>query len=90
MRDLFPHAKVETVDDLVPHGHAERIGDYLRTLEGDVAEVLVISHLPLVGYLVADLCPGVTPPMFVTSAMAGVAVTAGSGSLLWQQTPQRL
>lgn len=90
MRDLFPHAKVETVHDLVPHGHAGPVGDYVRALEGDVAAVLVISHLPLVGYLVADLCPGVTPPMFVTSAMAGVEVTAGRGSLLWQQTPQRL
>ncbi len=90
MQDLFADAIVETVHDLVPHGHAGPVGDYLRALEGDAKQVLVISHLPLVGYLVADLCPGLTPPMFVTSAMAGVEVNAGSGSLLWQQTPQRL
>ncbi len=39
-----------------------------------VKTALVVSHLPLVGYLVSELCPGETPPMFTTSAIA-----AGTG-----------
>ena len=38
--------------------------------------VLVISHLPLVGYLVSELCPQEAPPMFATSAIACVEFDA--------------
>ena len=87
---VLPHGVVETLDELVPHGHADRVSDYLRALEGEVESVLVVSHLPLVGYLVAELCPGVTPPMFATSAMAAVELESGLGRLLWQQSPHLL
>ena len=78
------------LDELVPHGHADPVADYLRALEGEVENLLVISHLPLVGYLVADLCPVQTPPMFVTSAMVAVELQDGQGQLLWQQAPHLL
>ncbi|MFC3914251.1 phosphohistidine phosphatase SixA [Pseudaeromonas sharmana] len=87
--DLFPHAQVETVDELVPHGHAASVADFLCAIEPESEQCLIISHLPLVGYLVASLCPGVNPPMFVTSAMVGITLTAGRGQLEWQQAPQR-
>jgi len=50
----------------------------------------VISHLPLVGYLVAELCTAQVPPMFVTSAMAAVELDDSTGTLLWQQAPHLL
>lgn len=88
--DLFPGARVETLDELVPHGHASRVVNELLALEGEVETVLVVSHLPLVGYLVTDLCPVQVPPMFVTSAMAAIDVQDSAGSLLWQQAPHLL
>ena len=88
--DLFGEVRVDVLDELVPHGHADPVADYLRALEGEVENLLVISHLPLVGYLVADLCPVQTPPMFVTSAMVAVELQDGQGQLLWQQAPHLL
>ena len=87
---VLPHGVLETLDELVPHGHADRVSDYLRALEGEVQSVLVVSHLPLVGYLVAELCPGVMPPMFATSAMAAVELESGRGRLVWQHSPHLL
>ena len=88
--ELFGAVPCEELDELVPHGHATLVCDYLRALEGEVNNVLIISHLPLVGYLVADLCPIQAPPMFVTSAMVAVELTDGRGGLLWQQAPHLL
>ena len=88
--DLYGDVPREELDELVPHGHASQVCDYLRALEGDVNNVLIISHLPLVGYLVADLCPPQTPPMFVTSAMVGVELMDGNGKVVWQQAPHLL
>ena len=72
------------------HGDVTHASDYLRALEGEAHTLLVVSHLPLVGYLVADLCPGVTPPMFATSAMAAIELQQGRGHLLWQHSPHLL
>ena len=88
--DLFGEVRVDVLDELVPHGHSAPVADYLRALEGEVENLLVISHLPLVGYLVADLCPVRLPPMFVTSAMVAVELQGAQGNLLWQQAPHLL
>ncbi len=88
--DLFGDVPFEALEELVPHGHAGQVCDYLRALESDVDNLLIISHLPLVGYLVTDLCPAQVPPMFVTSAMVAVELMDGRGSVLWQQAPHLL
>lgn len=88
--ELFAVKQVETCEDLVPGGDAERVVDYLLALESECDSVLLVSHLPLVGHLVAELCPGVMPPMFVTSAMVAIELKAGQGRLLWQQAPHLL
>jgi phosphohistidine phosphatase len=70
---------VETVAELTPSGNEERVADYLRLFSSQgTAAVLVVSHLPLVGYLVSELCPDVNPPMFATSAIVCVTVTPDS------------
>lgn len=83
----------EVLPELTPGGDAERVSSYLQVLAKEgVGAVLVVSHLPLVGYLVAELCPGECPPMFATSAIANVElVTDGSnGKLLWQVGPTQV
>lgn len=78
--------------ELTPCGDVGLVSAYLQALcnEG-VASALVISHLPLVGYLVSELCPGETPPMFTTSAIANVTLDeTGKGVFNWQMSPCNL
>ncbi|MBP2835745.1 MULTISPECIES: phosphohistidine phosphatase SixA [Dickeya] len=83
----------ECLPELTPGGNAELVCDYLLALakEGTSA-VLVISHLPLVGYLVAGLCPAENAPMFATSAIACVELddASGTGVYHWQVSPSQL
>lgn len=83
----------EVLPELTPGGNAEQVGSYLQALvmQG-VSSVLIVSHLPLVGYLVAELCPGECPPMFATSAIANVDLPAdGSyGKFEWQVSPSQV
>jgi phosphohistidine phosphatase len=68
------------------------VNAYLQALANEgVKTALVVSHLPLVGYLVSELCPGETPPMFTTSAIACVTLDAnGKGEFNWQMSPCNL
>ena len=83
---------VDVLPELTPGGDVGLVSGYLQTLASEgVAAVLVISHLPLVGYLVAELCPGQVPPMFTTSAIASVTLDAnGQGTMNWQMSPCNL
>ncbi|WP_131863925.1 phosphohistidine phosphatase SixA [Biostraticola tofi] len=83
----------EVLPELTPGGDTDLVCCYLQTLANEGLEsVLVISHLPLVGYLVADLCPDEQPPMFSTSAVACVELdsASGKGKLHWQVGPAQL
>ncbi|MBH3008896.1 phosphohistidine phosphatase SixA [Serratia ureilytica] len=83
----------EVLSELTPGGNAEQVGSYLQALAMQgVSSVLIVSHLPLVGYLVAELCPGECPPMFATSAVANVDLPAdGSyGKFEWQVSPSQV
>lgn len=87
---LAATSTIETFSALTPNGDSMLSADYLMTLAQDgVESVLIVSHLPLVGYLVSELCAGVYPPMFSTSAVACVTLDAetGRGTLDWMQTP---
>jgi len=83
----------DVLPELTPGGDPGLVACYLQALgtEG-VESALVISHLPLVGYLVSELCPQEAPPMFATSAIACVDFDPASceGKLLWQVSPSKL
>ncbi|QII36832.1 phosphohistidine phosphatase SixA [Rouxiella badensis] len=85
--------KVDVLPELTPGGNPAQVAEELQALAREgVSSVLVVSHLPLVGYLVAELCPGQCPPMFATSAMASVEINAdtGRGSYDWQYSPSQV
>ncbi|MBN3344633.1 phosphohistidine phosphatase SixA [Pectobacterium brasiliense] len=85
--------EADCLNELTPGGDAQLVSYYLQTLAREgVGAVLVVSHLPLVGYLVAELCQNETAPMFATSAIACVKVEAesGHGALHWQVSPVQL
>ena len=77
--------KVETDNFLVPGGSPSHIADLLMTLPArGIENVIIVSHLPLVGYLVNELCPEVSPPMFPTAAIACVELPPNAaGKLEW-------
>ncbi|MBC8946290.1 MULTISPECIES: phosphohistidine phosphatase SixA [Xenorhabdus] len=83
----------EVLEELTPSGDAALVASYLQVLaiQGKKA-VLLVSHLPLVGYLVSELCPVQTPPMFTTSGIACVEWDhqTAKGCLLWQTSPAHL
>lgn len=83
----------EVLPELTPGGDPALVACYLQVLAKEgVKSVLVISHLPLVGYLVSELCPQEAPPMFATSAIARIEFDAdnNTGMLEWQVSPSRL
>ncbi|MCW7547736.1 phosphohistidine phosphatase SixA [Photorhabdus sp. APURE] len=83
----------EVLSGLTPSGDAATVSSYLQFLaEQGHNAVLIVSHLPLVSYLVAELCPVETPPMFATSAMICVDLNSqtGKGTLVWQVSPSQL
>ncbi|MBF7982717.1 MULTISPECIES: phosphohistidine phosphatase SixA [Rahnella] len=87
---LPENVEIDILKELTPGGDPALVASELQHLaQTGVNAVLVVSHLPLVGYLVAELCPGVCPPMFATSAMASVELNAqtGQGSFDWQFSP---
>ncbi|PKH24462.1 phosphohistidine phosphatase SixA [Enterobacterales bacterium CwR94] len=84
----------ETVlPELTPGGNPAKVTTEIQALAVQGVEaVLVISHLPLVGYLVSELCPHESPPMFATSAIARIDydAQAAQGKLEWQVSPSKL
>lgn len=85
--------QVGSVEDITPYGDAETVADFIKaTIETEQPQsLLLISHLPLVGYLTAELVPGLQPPMFLTSAIAAIDYDPQSGKskLLWQHQPHK-
>lgn len=83
----------ETLSILTPGGDVDAVHDHLRELaQQGVKGVILVSHLPLVGYLVAELCPGLCPPMFAPSAITCISLDAQGekGKVDWQISPSNL
>lgn len=84
----FIQAKtIETNADITPYGDSAQVEIYLQARHQimPIDKVLIISHLPLVGYLTAEFATGIQPPMFATSSMACVDYNEATsqGELLW-------
>jgi len=69
--EYFSSDQVETCEEITPYGDSEQVADYVSALI-DVHHydsILLVSHLPLVGYLTAEFVPDLAPPMFPTSGL---------------------
>ena len=59
---------VDVMPELTPCGDVGMVSAYLQALANEgVKTALVVSHLPLVGYLVSELCPGKRPDVYYLS-----------------------
>lgn len=83
--DLVPIKQTETNELLTPSGCAMHVVDNLSILSlTGIHSVLIVSHLPLVGYLVNELCPHISPPMFSTADVACISLSPNvQGVLEW-------
>ncbi|MGL5948709.1 MAG: phosphohistidine phosphatase SixA [Aeromonas sp.] len=91
----LPSQQVLVCNEATPEGDVDFVASYLTALAEQHASVLLVSHLPLVGYLLQDLCHLPHAPMFATSAIAAIdwRVTDhgfGHGELLWLQSPHKV
>ena len=69
--------KVEYNEDIVPEGSPRLVSDYIDGLlhaavnsKKPIKKLLVVSHMPLVSYLVDELCQSYTTSLFSTASIA--------------------
>ncbi len=83
------NARIETSDEITPYGDAQDVVEYVKALAEveKIENMLIVSHLPLVGYLTAGFSADIMPPMFSTSAMSCVEYDGATNKskLLWVQ-----
>lgn len=83
---------VESCADITPFGQPERVYDYVTALieAKGYQTVLIVSHLPLVGYMTSEFVPDMAPPMFPTSGVVCIEfdVDRGQGEVIWKHHPE--
>ena len=71
---------IQTLPFLTPSGSARKTVDELLALQAQrIKSVLIVSHLPLVGYIVGELSPAAGVPAFATSAVGHVSLNDADG-----------
>lgn len=67
-------AQVNTINFITPEGNAKQVHDYIDgMLATEAVEcLLIVSHMPLVSYLVAELTAEANSPIFQTAAIAHI------------------
>ncbi|MCG6200958.1 phosphohistidine phosphatase SixA [Psychromonas antarctica] len=84
VRPFLPEVKnVQTVKYLTPSGSAHKTVNKVLALQAaGVDKLLIVSHLPLVGYIVGELAPAAGVPAFSTSTVGHVEIdSSGFGCL---------
>lgn len=84
---------VETCEQLTPSCDADLAASLILAYgeQYPVGNILVVSHMPLVGYLVESLCSGIMAPIFVTAGLAKIKVDKGAtGMLTWLEGPHNI
>lgn len=91
LEEVFTAKDLQLCEDITPYGDSETVVDYLNAIIEleQLESVLLVSHLPLVGYLTADLVMDIAPPMFPTSGMVCIDYDAKlqRGEVLWHLKP---
>lgn len=71
---------IQTLPCLTPSGSARKTVNELLALQAEgVKAVLIVSHLPLVGYIVGELSPSAGVPAFSTSAVGHISLSDEDG-----------
>ncbi|BFU59905.1 MULTISPECIES: phosphohistidine phosphatase SixA [Rodentibacter] len=85
------NSNLEIWEGITPYGSAELVTDYLSVLESeDVESVLIVSHLPLVGEIVAELYGKRNPINFYPATIAQVEWKEGKGEIISHHYPPEM
>lgn len=83
--------KLEMSEDITPDGSPRLVSDYVQarihaSVNGNrpIKKLLIVSHMPLVSYLVDELCQSYTTSLFATASIAVVkySLSSHSGTLM--------
>ena len=89
--DLELENKLETWEGITPYGYAHSVIDYLEVLKHDgVKSVLIISHLPLVGEIVAELYGKRNPIPFYPATIAQLLWDGNKSEILIHQASREI
>ena len=87
----------QTVDFITPSGSARNVHDYIDGVSFDssgkkIDRLLIVSHMPLVSYLVEELTGGQQSPIFQTAGLAEINydVKLMTGQLMRLISPGKL
>lgn len=69
--------QLKTIDFITPDGNAQQVHDFIdgaiaANVNGDNKAILLVSHMPFVCYLVAELTKSENTPIFATGAIAHI------------------
>ncbi|UGA53966.1 phosphohistidine phosphatase SixA [Vibrio sp. VB16] len=88
---LFSAKEIQTYEEITPYGDSEEASSYVAAVAQvkKLESILMVSHLPLVGYLTAEFVTDLVPPMFPTSGLVCVDFDPQNqkGELLWHIHP---
>ncbi|TEW53305.1 phosphohistidine phosphatase SixA [Psychromonas sp. RZ22] len=71
---------IQTLPCLTPSGSARDTVDEIFALQAQgLKSILIVSHLPLVGYIVGELAPAAGVPAFSTSAVGHISLNDEDG-----------
>lgn len=87
----FVSDSVDVCEDITPYGQSEDVVEFVCALAEveSLQSILLISHLPLVGYLTADFIGDTNAPMFPTSGLVCIEfdLQTRKGEVLWNLHP---
>ncbi|MGB0894215.1 MAG: phosphohistidine phosphatase SixA [Parashewanella sp.] len=84
--------RIHELEQLIPSADPQISASVITAYaeQFNAKNVLVIAHMPLLGYLVSELVRGIEPPLFATAAIHKVDLTDGIATSVWQQSPDHL
>ncbi len=91
---LITSPSLTTLNFITPEDSAKQMHDYIDGVFADNAQqkILIVSHMPLVSYLVAEFTCGQHAPLFQTASIAEIEydVITMKGQLLAHTAPSNL
>lgn len=93
---LAPASEPTTLEFITPSGDAQQVHDFIDGLlassASEIEAILLVSHMPFVSYLVAQLTQSQHMPIFATAAIAQINYDTNSmqGQLVSLVSPDKI
>ena len=88
---LVTKTSLTTLDFITPEDSAEKMHDFIDVnfIDNAQAKVLIVSHMPLVSYLVSEFTGGMQAPLFQTASIAEIEydISSTKGQLIAHTAP---